>query len=163
MCSSLSSLFIKEKVLNEHQLPDVSALTVFLVTIGIYILFLLGFFVVPNFMALLFSLDNYKKSQRIQSEQQYRPQYKPNREFGFGKYGCVEEEPVYEPVETVYKPVQTPKPQTDSSIVQDAISVLVTLGYKKTEAKKLVVSASDGMVFTDVGELIKATMSRTNV
>ena len=114
-------------------------------------------------MALLFSLDNYKKSQRIQSEQQYRPQYKPNREFGFGKYGCVEEEPVYEPVETVYKPVQTPKPQTDSSIVQDAISVLVPLGYKKTEAKKLVVSASDGMVFTDVGELIKATMSRTNV
>ena len=114
-------------------------------------------------MALLFSLDNHKKPQRIQSEQQYRPQYKPNREFGFGKYACVEEEPVYEPVETVYEPAQTPKPQTDSSIIQDAVDALVTLGYKKTQAKKLVADACNDIVFTDAGELVKATMMRSNI
>ena len=66
-------------------------------------------------------------------------------------------------METVYEPVEVPKPKTDSSIIQDAVAALVTLGYKKTQAKKLVVDACNGVVFTDVGELVKATMTRSNI
>lgn len=127
------------------------------------------FYMFPSVAKVLFSADIEerraikRRKMLLKMQQPQRRQPNTEREFGFRKFACVEEEPIYEPVETVYEPAQTPKPQTNSSIIQDAISVLVTLGYKKTEAKKLVVSASDGVVFTDIGELVKATMSRTGV
>ena len=149
--------------MNEYSLPDVSPLTVFFTTIGIYILFLLGFVVVPNFMSVLFSLNHHKQYQRVQLRQYHAPERSSEREFGFRKFECVEEEAIYEPMETVYEPVEVPKPTTDSSIIQDAVEALVTLGYKKTQAKKLVADACNGAVFTDAGELVKATMMRSNI
>ena len=149
--------------MNEYSLPDVSPLTVFFTTIGIYVLFLLGFIVVPNFMSVLFSLNHDKQYQRVQLRQYDTPERSSEREFGFRKFECVEEEAIYEPMETVYEPVEVPKPRTDSSIIQDAVDALVTLGYKKTQAKKLVADACNGAVFTDAGELVKATMMRSNI
>ena len=49
------------------------------------------------------------------------------------------------------------------SVIKDAVDALATLGYKKTEAKNLVNTACNGRIFKDVSELLKATMSRTNV
>ena len=149
--------------MNEYSLPDVSPLTVFFTTIGIYVLFLLGFIVVPNFMSVLFSLNHDKQYQRVQLRQYHTPERSSEREFGFRKFECVEEEAIYEPMETVYEPVEVPKPRTDSSIIQDAVDALVTLGYKKTQAKKLVADACNDVVFTDAGELVKATMMRSNI
>jgi hypothetical protein len=128
------------------------------------------FYMFPSVAKVLFSADIEerraikRRKMLLKMQQPQRRQPNTEREFGFRKFACVEEEIVYEPVEVpVSKSLNTPEPQTDSSIVQDAISALVILGYKKTEAKKLVVGASNGVVFTDVGELVKATMSRTGV
>ena len=128
------------------------------------------FWLFPSVAKVMFSADMderraiKRRKMLLKMQQPQRQQPNTEREFGFRKFACVEEEAVYESVEIpVRKSLKTPEPQTDSSIVQDAISALVTLGYKKTEAKKLVVSASNGVIFTDVGELVKATMSRTNV
>ena len=116
----------------------------------------------------MFSADieerrDIKKRKMFLKMQQPQIPRNTEREFGFRKFACVEEEIAYEPMETVYEPVEVPKPRTNSSIIQDAVDALVTLGYKKTQAKKLVADACNDVVFTDAGELVKATMMRSNI
>jgi len=128
------------------------------------------FYMFPSVTKVMFSADMderrdiKKRKMLLKMQQPQRQKPSTEREFGFRKFACVEEEPAYEPVETaVYKPVEVSKPKTDSSIIEDAVSALVAIGYKKTESKKLVNAVCNDGVFTDAVELVKATMSRTNV
>jgi len=136
------------------------------------------FWLFPSVTKVIFSADmderrdTKKRKMFLKMQQPQRQQPNTEREFGFRKFACVEEEAIYEPVDIpVYKPVKTParkpvktpKPQTSSRIIEDAISALMSVGYKKTEAKKLVNEVCKDKVFSDVIEVIKATMSRTDV
>ena len=129
---------------------------------------LIFFYMFPSVAKVMFSADieerrDIKKRKMFLKMQQPQIPRNTEREFGFRKFACVEEEIAYEPMETVYEPVEVPKPRTNSSIIQDAVDALVTLGYKKTQAKKLVADACNDVVFTDAGELVKATMIRSNI
>jgi len=68
------------------------------------------------------------------------------------------------PVKRTTKPPVKPSVEvTDSKIIEEAIGGLCSLGFSKTESKKVVNRACDGRVFTDAEELIKATLNRSNV
>jgi|14BtaG_2_1085337.scaffolds.fasta_scaffold62003_2 hypothetical protein len=55
-----------------------------------------------------------------------------------------------------------PKVTTREAIINDAISALVAIGFKKTEAKNAVHKACNGKVFDNVQDVIKATMKKPN-
>lgn len=55
---------------------------------------------------------------------------------------------------------EPPKATTKEAIINDAISVLVGIGFKKTEAKNAVRKACDGKVFDSVQDVIKVTMKK---
>ena len=75
-------------------------------------------------------------------------------------------QPVSQPVSKakVKKEVNNtpPKATTKEAIINDAISALVAIGFKKTQAKNEVCKACDGKVFDNVQDVIKATMKKPN-
>ena len=144
--------------------PDMSVLSY----AGIWCLILLGFFLslmmFPEFTKWLFSY-HVPNDNKAKPEPRRRMEPSSRGEFGFNKYNCVSEEVMYYEVddEPMYIPEPIVEERTDLSVITDAVDALVTLGYKKTQAKKLVADACNGVVFTDAGELVKATMMRSNI
>tara|TARA_Y100000593_G_scaffold91877_1_gene181869 strand:+ start:5909 stop:6331 length:423 start_codon:yes stop_codon:yes gene_type:complete len=55
-----------------------------------------------------------------------------------------------------------PKVTTKQTIIDDAISALMSVGFKKTEAKNAVCKACSGKAFDNVEDVIKATMKKSN-
>lgn len=55
-----------------------------------------------------------------------------------------------------------PKVTTKQEIINDAISALTSIGFKKTQAKSAVHKACDGKVFSNAQDVIKATMKKRN-
>ena len=53
--------------------------------------------------------------------------------------------------------------KTSPKIIEEAIGAICNLGFKKTEAKKVVNRVCNNRVFTDAEELIKAALDRSNV
>ena len=53
--------------------------------------------------------------------------------------------------------------KTSPKIIEEAIGAICNLGFKKTEAKKVVNRVCNDRVFTDAEELIKAALDRSNV
>jgi hypothetical protein len=53
--------------------------------------------------------------------------------------------------------------ETCPKIIEEAIGGICYLGFKKTEAKKVVNRVCNDYVFTDAEELIKAALDRSNV
>jgi hypothetical protein len=53
--------------------------------------------------------------------------------------------------------------ETCPKIIEEAIGGICYLGFKKTEAKKVVNRVCNDRVFTDAEELIKAALDRSNV
>ena len=135
---------------------------------GNWVLIVLGFAIsimmFPEFAKWLFSYHT-PKSNEVKPQPREFVEENPRGEFGFNKYNCVSEEMIYHEVdeEPMYIPPPVIEKTTNPSVIKDAVDALATLGYKKTEAKNLVNTACNGRIFTDVSELLKATMSRTNV
>jgi len=167
--------FIKEEVeemeieyrdydILNYPTPDISVLAY----AGIWVLIVLGFAIslmmFPEFTKWLFSYHTPNRDE-VKPQPREFVRERSRGEFGFNKYNCVSEEMIYHEVdeEPMYIPPPVIEKTTDSSVIKDAVDALATLGYKKTESKRLVNAACEGGVFTDAAELVKATMSRTNV
>jgi len=159
-----------------YPVPDMSVYSVAF----IWFLIVLGFgvmlFVFPNFFMHLFSVrQTPTREKREEVESMSQTHSSPEYGYGYGKYRCVDDEVydevVYEaepPVKRAAKPpakppVKPPVKITDSKVIEEAIGGLCSLGFSKTESKKVVNRACDGRVFTDAEELIKATLNRSNV
>ena len=56
-----------------------------------------------------------------------------------------------------------PEPQTDSKLIEDVISGLQQMGFKKRDAKLAVLKACEGKVFEDHEPLIKAALDKSNL
>tara|TARA_R110000823_G_scaffold20265_1_gene62181 strand:+ start:178 stop:531 length:354 start_codon:yes stop_codon:yes gene_type:complete len=52
---------------------------------------------------------------------------------------------------------------TPPNIIEEAIGGVCSLGFSKTESKKVVNRVCNSRVFTDTEELIKATLDKSNV
>lgn len=59
--------------------------------------------------------------------------------------------------------IETEIEETSPKIIEEAITGLSSLGFTKTEAKKAVNAVCNGCVFTDVEELIKSALDRSDV
>lgn len=64
-----------------------------------------------------------------------------------------------QPVTVVQNTVKT-APQTNSSLIEDAISALVNTGFKKTQAKNIVHGLCSNKVYTDLNQLIMEAFSK---
>tara|TARA_R110002110_G_scaffold57126_1_gene163587 strand:- start:107 stop:634 length:528 start_codon:yes stop_codon:yes gene_type:complete len=134
----------------------------------------------PAFSMWLFSINQHKPtSSSSDSLDSLRPSTLARHKeygYGYGKYRCVDDEAVYDevvyevepPVERPVKraakpPVEPPVKVTDSKIIEEAITGLCSLGFKKTESKKVVNAVCNGCVFTDVEELIKSALDKSDV
>jgi Holliday junction resolvasome RuvABC DNA-binding subunit len=61
------------------------------------------------------------------------------------------------------EPEPEPEPQTDPQLIEDVISVLQNLGFKKREAKITVLKVCEGRVFEDHQSLIEAALDKSNL
>ena len=56
-----------------------------------------------------------------------------------------------------------PEPQTGSKLIEDVISGLQQMGFKKRDAKLAVLKVCEGKVFEDHESLIKAALDKSNL
>lgn len=125
--------------------------------IGIFV-----FCVLYPFCAVILSLDwpfekspSWKECLR-QAEEQAKP--RPQRRVQ------AQLEPQTRPqLEIQEQPELKPEPQTDPQLIEEAIGGICYLGFKKTEAKKVVNRVCNNRIFTSAEELIKAALDRSNV
>ncbi len=64
------------------------------------------------------------------------------------------------PKKPVSKPAEAPKPTTNEAIINDAVSGLVALGTKKTDAKKIIKTLTTNKKYLSCEELIKDVFKR---
>ena len=56
-----------------------------------------------------------------------------------------------------------PEPQTDSKLIEDVISGLQQIGFKKRDAKLAVLKVCEGRVFEDHQSLVEAALNKSNL
>ena len=74
--------------------------------------------------------------------------------------------PTPEPEGCIVDEIMEPEldvPKTDEKLIDEVVSALCSLGFKKKEAKVSVLKACEGMVFEDHQSLIEAAMKKSNV
>jgi hypothetical protein len=153
--------------------PDVGVGVFFIVATLIVLGFVVMFCSHPAFSMWLFSINQHnRKKASTNSSNDLRHKESSDYGYGYGKYRCVDDEAVYDevvyevepPVKRAAKPpVEPPVKVTNSKIIEEAITGLCFLGFKKTEAKKVVNAVCNGCIFTDVEELIKSALDRSDV
>ena len=67
------------------------------------------------------------------------------------------------PEDTWFDPEPEPEPQTDPQLIEEVISGLQNVGFKKKDAKAAVLKACEGRVFEDHQSLIEAALAKSNV
>ena len=67
------------------------------------------------------------------------------------------------PDDSWFDPEPEPEPQTDPQLIEEVISGLQNVGFKKKDAKAAVLKACEGRVFEDHQSLIEAALAKSNV
>mgnify|MGYP003652610651 FL=1 len=75
---------------------------------------------------------------------------------------CEDNEVIDELAQEVVEAEELPQELTDKSVIDDAISGLVSVGFKKREATAAVKRATLDVKFEDVKKLIIAALNRSN-
>jgi len=129
----------------------------------LYVL-LFSIFVLPfliycyfDFFCALGVVTPFPKSQKrvrlVKPQPAPEPEYDPDRH---GTWNDRTDHPSF-------NPNLEPEIQTDTQLIEDAVSALQQMGFKKSEAKLVVLKVCEGKVFEDHESLIKAALDKSNL
>jgi len=132
-------------------------ISVILFSIFVFPILLYVFFDFFSFLGVVIPAPKPSCVVRAKQEPEQEPEQEQDPDW-FGTWNDKPDDPWFDP-----EPTPETEPQTDPQLIEDVISGLQNLGFKKREARITVLKVCEGRVFEDHQSLIEAALNKSNL